>query len=96
MENIIYRIGQRLTGVDCLIGGCPAVYEANKSQIGVPQRDCLIGGCPGIIPQNDGYVVIGDILSREQIESAGLAGKVAEHEAAVFVHKGIIDELKKV
>ena len=86
-----YLVGRELTPshLACGIAACPAIYEADNSH---ENQERLIGGCPGIKPRDNGYVIIGTLLTPEQVKSAGLEGKVAPHEAVVFVPKGIIDE----
>jgi len=87
-----YLVGRELTPphLACGIGACPAIYEAIR-QDGIEQ-DCILGACPEIKPRDNGYAIVGTLLTSEQVKSAGLEGKVAPHEAVVFVPKGIIDE----
>lgn len=87
-----YLVGRELTPLraDCLIFGCPAIYEATRVEDA--RQDCILGACPDVIDTPNWYAVIGTRLDEKQIKETCLEGKVAPHEAVVFVPKDIIDK----
>lgn len=68
--------------MQCIIGGCPQIYE-----------ECVLGGCPTIIDKDDGnYYIVGIQVEPKDF---GLEKKVGEGEVLIKVPKGLIDNLKR-
>ncbi len=72
----------------CIIGGCPGIYEATPEAL-----QCLIGGCPSIYREGDEvYLIVGTKIDPKKV---GLEGKVGEREALIAVPRKLIDERKQ-
>ena len=89
MNTPYERAYVKISETNCLAGSCPAIYAVTKKD------KCMAGGCPTIQEATTGYLVVGRLLSPEEIQEAGLAEKVAEAESVVEIPKSLLERLAK-
>jgi|GEM_PF-1698691 len=86
MEN--YKLTRVSQTEECLLFGCPAVYELT------PEKNrCAIGACPSVFGnETNDYYIVGQQVNPSEV---GLGKKVGEGEVLIKVPKELIDKIKR-
>ena len=77
--------------MQCLIGGCPAIYEGVR-EVTLEEMRCLVGACPSVYEATQGkqkvYLIVGKAVNLAEF---GLEGKIREGETAIEFPRALID-----
>lgn len=70
---------------ECGIGTCPAVFQISP--------ECVIGSCPTVFSADGDLIIVGSVLTAEELKAIAHKFKPGE-EVAVRVPKSLISGLK--